>query len=240
MEHEVQGHSKKIYKAWKDPRKKFWDKVKDIGIEIGIIVFAISLSIWFHSWSQHRHEQKDVKAFLIGLKGDLESDIKEMGQDKESYIGAGKSFSYIISLKMGEVASPDSIKKYSRYIFNTTGLNANAGRFEGFKSSGKLGHIENEQLQNDILDLYEEDIPNLLGNTNFYTGKKNIFFDDINRNYKRVTDSTSNLKNILGSDIGFSYGRTLSNTAEIVELYDVVIAKNKKIIAAINKEYQIK
>ena len=58
MEHEVQGHSKKIYKAWKDPRKKFWDKVKDIGIEIGIIVFAITLSIWFHSWSQHRHEQK--------------------------------------------------------------------------------------------------------------------------------------------------------------------------------------
>ena len=68
MEHEVQGHTKKIYKAWKDPRKKFWYKVKDIGIEIGIIVFAISLSIWFHSWSEHRHEQKDVKAFLIGLK----------------------------------------------------------------------------------------------------------------------------------------------------------------------------
>jgi hypothetical protein len=141
MEHEVQGHTKKIYKAWNDPRKKSLEKIKEIAVEIGIIVFAISLSIWFHSWSQHRHEQKDVKAFLIGLKNDLESDIKEMNEDVESYIGSGKTFSYILSLKKGEIANQDSINKYGRYLNNTTGLNANAGRFEGFKSSGKIGHI---------------------------------------------------------------------------------------------------
>jgi hypothetical protein len=239
MEHEVQGHSKKIYKAWKNPRKQFWDKVKDIAVEIGIIVFAITLSIWFHNWSEHRHEQKDVKAFLIGLKGDLESDIKEIAEDVESYKGAERTFKYITSLKINETASQDSINKYGRYIGNTTGLNANAGRFEGFKSSGKIGHIENVQLQNDILDLYEEDIPHLIGNTNAYTKNKLEFASFIKDNIIRVTDTSSNFKEIISSNGGFAHARTLSNTSEIIELYEVVIAKNKKIIAAIKKAYNL-
>jgi Family of unknown function (DUF6090) len=240
MEHEVQGHTKKIYKAWKDPRKQFWDKVKDIAIEIGIIVFAISLSIWFHSWSEHRHEQKDVKEFLIGLKGDLEADAKEMDGDIKSYMEAGRTFRYLTSLKMNELPAQDSIKKYGRSFNNTVGLNANAGRFEGFKSSGKIGHIENKQLQNDILDLYEEDIPHLIGNTNMYSKSKLDFFSFIKENVIRLTDSSTNFKQIIASDQGFAHARTLSSTDEIIELYAVVIAKNKKIIAAINKEYDLK
>lgn len=240
MEHEVQGHTKKIYKAWRNPKEKFWDKAKEIAVEIGIIVFAISLSIWFHSWSEHRHEQKDVKAFLVGLKSDLESDIKEMKEDIESYKGAGKTFSYILSLKKGEIANQDSINKYTNYFNNTTGLIANAGRFEGFKSSGKISYIENEQLQNDILDLYEEDIPHLVGNTDSYSKNKIEFGVFIKNNYKRITDTTSNFKQIISSDMGFAHARTLSNTAEIIDLYNVVITKNKKIIAAINKEYDLK
>jgi hypothetical protein len=240
MEHEVQTHTKKVYTVWNNPRKKSLEKVKDIAIEIGIIVFAISLSIWFHSWSEHRHEQKDVKAFLIGLKGDLESDIKEMNEDVQSYKGSGKTFNYLISLKKEETASQDSINKYARYFNNTTGLNANAGRFEGFKSSGKLGHIENEELQNDILDLYEEDIPHLIGNTDMYTKSKLEFASSIKNSIARITDSTTNFKDIISSDKGFAHARTLSSTDEIIELYAVVIAKNKKIIAAINKEYDLK
>jgi hypothetical protein len=239
MEHEVQGHGKKIYKAWKDPRKKFWDKVKDIAIEIGIIIFAISLSIWFHSWSEHRHEQKNVKAFLIGLKGDLEADIKEMNEDVKGYKASGKTFNYLTSLKMQETASQDSIKKYGKYFNNTIGLNANAGRFEGFKSSGKIGQIENKQLQNDILDLYEEDIPHLIGNTNAYTKNKLEFASFIKDNIIRVTDTSSNFKEIISSNRGFAHAKTLSNTSEIIELYEVVIAKNKKIIAAIKKAYNL-
>ncbi len=239
MEHEVQGHTKKIYKAWQDPRKKAIEKVKEIAVEIGIIVFAISLSIWFHSWSEHKHEQKEVKEFLIGLKDDLQSDIKEMNEDKESYKGSGAAYSYIISLKIGEIASKDSINKYAQFLFNTAGLNPNAGRFEGFKSSGKLGHIENEDLQNDILDLYVEDIPYLIVNTDSYTKRKNQLFEEVNKNSKRVTDSTNNIRMILSSDVVFSRATSLAYTANIIELYDIVINKNKKIIDAINKEYNI-
>jgi hypothetical protein len=240
MEHEVQAHTKKVYTVWNNPRKKSLEKVKEIAIEIGIIVFAISLSIWFHSWSQHRHEQKEVKEFLIGLKNDLQSDIKEMNEDVESYKGFEKTFGYLTTLKINEITNNDSIKKYGRYFNNTTGLNANAGRFEGFKSSGKIGHIENEQLQNDILDLYEEDIPHLIMNTNLYSKNKIEYGAFIRDNLIRETDSTTNFKKLIISDRGFAYARQLAQTTEIVELYNVVIDKNKKIIAAINKEYDLK
>ncbi len=92
-----------------------------------------------------------------------------MNEDVESYIGTSKTFTFITSLKINEIALQYIINKYERYLDNTTGLNANDGRFEGFKSSGKIGHIENVQLQNDILDLYEEDIPHFIGNTNANT-----------------------------------------------------------------------
>jgi hypothetical protein len=95
-------------------------------------------------------------------------------------------------------------------------------------------------LQNDILDLYEEDIPHLIGNTDAYSSIKLSFGEAVKNNYKRVTDTTSNFKNIISSDIGYAYARTLAGPEYILELYEVVIAKNKKIIAAINKEYDLK
>jgi hypothetical protein len=132
------------------------------------------------------------------------------------------------------------MEKYSRYFNSTTGLNANKGRFEGFKSSGKIGHIENAQLQNDILDLYEEDIPHLIGNTNVYSDGKLEFATFIKENITRITDTTTNIKTLMSSNKAFSQARILAGTDGIIELYNVVIAKNKKITAAINKEYDLK
>jgi hypothetical protein len=43
-----------------------------------IIIFAVTISIWFHNLSEHKHQQEEVKQFLEGLKSDLTRDIKEM------------------------------------------------------------------------------------------------------------------------------------------------------------------
>src|SRR5689334_13378541 len=82
MEHEVASHAKKIYGTVKNPNHSLWEKTKDILVEIFIIVFAVTLSIWFHSWSEHRHEQKEVKEFLKGLRDDLAEDIKQLHTNK--------------------------------------------------------------------------------------------------------------------------------------------------------------
>jgi hypothetical protein len=159
-EQEVIKHTKKVFGIWatKNPT---WHKIGEFLLEIFIIVFAITLSIYFHDRSELKHQRHETKEFLLGLKQDLKTDIEEMNQDKASFRLSQRAFKYIISRKIHESLSADTIRKYSGWIFNTTGLVPNSGRFEGFKSAGKMGTIENKELQNSIMDLYQENIPNL-------------------------------------------------------------------------------
>ena len=57
-EQEIIKHTKKIFKAIGKENVTIWHKLKEFAIEIIIIVIAISLSIWFHNYSEHRKEQK--------------------------------------------------------------------------------------------------------------------------------------------------------------------------------------
>lgn len=176
-EQEVIKHTKKIYKIWNSREHGIWHKIKEFLIEVFIIVFAVSLSIWFHNRSEHAHQENEVRQFLIGLKSDLTRDLEEMQSDKASYVNQKATFSYITKVKPDENFQPDSVNKYKQFVFNTTALNPNNGRFEGFKSSGKIATIDNEVLQNDIMDFYQEDIVALLNSTNSYVGFKKKLLD---------------------------------------------------------------
>jgi hypothetical protein len=237
-EDEIAKHTKKIYKIAAEKDHTFWHKVKDIVIEIAIIVFAVTISIWLHNNSEHRHQQEDVKTFLLGLEKDLTSDIAEMQNDKQSYEMQKAAFTYISRTRLGQTLSPDSLRYYSNWIYNSTALTPNNGRFEGFKSSGKIGFIENDSLQNDILDLYQENIPSLLASTSNYINHKNVLFDYLQKTLRRVTDSTTNDADVLNTEEGHNISRVLSFTTEITGRYDATINKMKKITAEINREYK--
>lgn len=45
--------------------------MREIALEISIIVFAVTLSFWLHGLGEHRHEQQQVKSFLLRLKRDI-------------------------------------------------------------------------------------------------------------------------------------------------------------------------
>ncbi len=75
---EVVNHSKKIYKIWTGGKGDFLHKFQEIGTEVIIIVFAVSLTIWFHELAEHRHEEKIEKKFLLGLQTDMMKDLREM------------------------------------------------------------------------------------------------------------------------------------------------------------------
>ncbi len=237
-EQEVIKHTKQTLKVWKG-KKPFLHKLGDFALEIFIIVFAISLSIWFHNWSEHRHEQEDVKRFLLGLRNDMHADISEMQDDKRSYANQRLIYQYINNTKLGEKLNLDSLGKYYGYIFNATILNPNNGRFEGFKSSGKIGLIEDDSLQNHILDLYQENIPALLSETNNYVARKNGLYEYLQLNLKRTSDSTSNIAEILNSDEGHNRCARLTVTAGIQARYDKAIQKMQLITAAIDRKYGV-
>jgi hypothetical protein len=187
--------------------------------------------------SEHKHQQEEVKQFLTGLKADLEQDINEMENDEESYHNQGSLFTYLGRLKKNQMPNKDTLNANSNWLTNSTALNPNDGRFQGFKSSGKIGTIENDSLQNDIMDLYEEDIPALLHSTDAYIRIKTMFFDLLIKNTKRLTDSTDNMIDIIKTDESFNLCRALGYPVQVLERYDQCILLMKKIIARIDKEY---
>ena len=73
----IKKHTKAVYEAWKDPAKDWRHKVKEVFLEIIIIVFAVTVSIWLHNWSEDIKDRKAEKVFLTGLKGDIQADLVE-------------------------------------------------------------------------------------------------------------------------------------------------------------------
>ncbi len=65
-EDEIIKHTKAAYKAFKDPEKDWIHKLKEILLEVLIIVFAVSVSIWLHNWSESVKDKNEEKEFLRG------------------------------------------------------------------------------------------------------------------------------------------------------------------------------
>ncbi|OON69491.1 hypothetical protein [Hymenobacter sp. CRA2] len=154
------------------PKASWRERIPEILLEIGIIVFAILLSIQLHSWHEHSLERKTERKFLTGLRQDLTQDLQELRGDSASYITQIRAFNYFRGLNAQATVNPDSLKAYGWTLRNSTQLIPNNSRFEGLKSAGRLDVIENDELLNSILDYYQEQIPHLTNNTAIYTAYK--------------------------------------------------------------------
>jgi hypothetical protein len=235
---EVIKHTKKASRIFRSD-STLVHKVKEFLLEIFIIVFAVGITIWFHDMAEHRHQQGEVKEFLIGLKNDLSNDVTEMQADKAGYRHQQAAFHYFGFMKADDVGTSDSLKKYTNAIFNKVELIQNNGRFEGFKSSGKIGNIENKRLQNDILDLYQELIPSVLNATQWYNLHKDRLSILVEQNAR--IDKVQ--KRLLIEDVmELDQARIISSSlrgfpSEIIKRYDACISRINDIVAAIDAEY---
>jgi hypothetical protein len=155
MQEEVTKHTKKIYNTMKNTEHPLGEKAKEIIIEIFIIVFAVTLSIWLHSWSEHRHQQEEVSVFLGNLKNDLKDDIKNIDIEKEGYQNSNIGYEKILALTTLQIDSIYKSKNVVNFPIYSHGPIINIGNFEGFKSSGKIGYIEDEKLKQKILKYYQ-------------------------------------------------------------------------------------
>ena len=106
MEDEILKHTNKAIKELKNTEHSFWHKAKEIGIEICIIVFAVTLSIWLHSWSEVRTQRKEVREFLSDLKEDLTADIGSLQLARTSLIKSRESFKFIAQLTKKSIEIP--------------------------------------------------------------------------------------------------------------------------------------
>ena len=152
---EVAKHGKNVVKMAASKEHGLAHRLKEIALEIAIIVFAVSISIWFHSMSEHRHEQKQVKAFLLGLKTDLARDAEQLDGMIKSYRSSDKNYEYLLALDPKAEPEGEKFDKAYDYADMNRFFLPVLSRFEGFKAGGKLTNIEDEDLLNDILTLYQ-------------------------------------------------------------------------------------
>ncbi|HMC87827.1 MAG TPA: hypothetical protein VKI61_20025 [Chitinophagaceae bacterium] len=236
----IKKHTQSVYNTWIDPNKKWFHKLKDILQEIIIIVFAVSVSIWFHNWSESHKDQQQEKAFLSGLKTDLQADLQEMKGDSGAYQIVLKGISYFRSVGAGEVLNTDSLKNYYWILFASVHKQSRTSRFEALKGSGKLDIIENKELLGNIISLYQEIYSNIsLGNKTFSDYIENRIGPLIDTHAKLDTaNNIVNWQDILRNS-EFRMGIFRANTvAQNIQAYSLGINKCGEIIKQIDKELE--
>lgn len=220
MQEELRKHTKNIFTAANNKEHSFLEKSKEIIIEISIIVFAVSFSIWLHSWIEHKHQQDEAKEFLIDLKIDLESDLKRTKNDIGFLKSLKLNYEVIGSGDQRRMDSLNMAKRYTAiYTINSFASRSNAN-FEGFKSSGKLGYIENKKLKRNIVNYYQNISPTLDSNYNDYQTKTDYIQDYMNLNKKSLSDDyIKSYCSMLGLKIGFyleNFQKAEKNINEII------------------------
>ena len=114
---------------------------------------------------------------------------------------------------------------------------ANNDRFGGFKSSGKIGTIENLRFQIELTDLYQNNIP--AGTIHqLLLQEKGALSIYLGQHFVRHTSGGDNFLALFSRDEVFTMGRDLVQVQHIVAQYDKCINNMKSIIAEIEKDYQ--
>ena len=161
MEDEIGKHTKEILSVSKEKTGSFKEKMGKIALEIVIIVFSIMVSLWLDNWNDKRKERTEVKEFLADLSEDLTQDtatIKSRMNKLKPYV---KEYIFALNLTSGQLDSMKKAKGTVYLNFDFIPFQLNEGNYQGFKSSGKIGFIDNKDLKKQILAYHEQIIPGL-------------------------------------------------------------------------------
>ena len=229
MQDEIRKHTKKVYDTLNSPTQMFGEKAKEVFIEIATIVFAILLSTYIHGQTEHAHEQVEVKAFITDLRQDLEKDINDMNIGIKYFDDYSKRITFLLNITDTQRDSLNKVKSNVN-IFGPLGNSIyNTGAYEGFKSSGKVGNIENSTLKRNILFYYQQQLPDIfrsetLSTTNIYTLKEAY----LNIGQKEKLLKNRKIRIILTEAFGYS--------KMMIEVYQKAIVTAKEVTKEIDKE----
>lgn len=238
-EDEIRKHTKAAIKAFQDNGHNWKHKLMDVLLEVLIIVFAVSISIWFHNWSDELHEDKEEKEFLTGLKSDLKIDIENIKNSRDFYKYTADGMHYFMKAGASDMLNKDSLVKYGNLFFSSTELEPRISRYEALKSSGKLGIIENKELLNDIISLNESvivRIQTLNGLYQHYIERSSGFIEEhAQLNHDGRMTNVPELIRSTQMRFLLIFGRS-SIVNNLIPAHDDGIKECNKIIAEIDKE----
>jgi len=182
-----------------------------------------------HSWSEHKQQQKEVKEFLIDLKADLNADMESMTQEKNEISKSIEQFTFLKNVDSKEIDSFEANKSAIHLHLNPTLRTTSNGNYEGFKSSGKIGFIENKKLKKQILEYYQEVIPLIEKLEAYYNSK-------LDKLGELASQKIGKRELYLDQTVKRTFDMIIQSANNNVEGYDQGITKTKEIITEIDKE----
>jgi hypothetical protein len=233
---EIAKHTKNAIQVAGSAEHSFSHKLREVALEIFIIVFAVTLSFWLHSLGEHRHEQQQVKSFLLGLKRDIGSDIGQVREVVDAHRRFDENYRYLATLDPATPPDPKRFDAAYELIAANNFLVPQVSRYDGFKSSGKLTNIEDEDLLQEIVSLYQFDIP-----------KVSLSFGGWSRHHSSLTDyleekiddadTRESRFRALTSPKGKRLLKRMQTYPQLYQRYDIIARKGAGIIKAIDKAY---
>lgn len=158
-EEKIIQHAEKAVHAVSNKKLSWKQKLKELLQEVLIIVFAISITLAFHNWNDHKKEQEIEREFLEGTRNDLKDVKAILEEGAKDFQGTVDFYDTLWTRLLANRATPGFIDSNAGQFTNTLYFIYDKGRFEGFKSSGYLRLIENKKLQDEIISLYTTDMP---------------------------------------------------------------------------------
>jgi hypothetical protein len=138
--------------SWKQKTKRFLE-------EIIVIVIAISLTLLFHNWNDARHEKKIAREFLTGVRADLAGTANDLENSLVTFQPTINYYDTVWKEINQNKINTRYVDSLSGYLQNTNYFVFDDGRFQGFKSSGYLRLIENQELLKHLVNLYTVYMP---------------------------------------------------------------------------------
>jgi hypothetical protein len=237
-EQDLIKHLNNGFKIFINKNLSFWHKLKNIVLEVLVIVIAITLSIWLNNWNEHKKKQKEVKTFLLGLKEDLQSDIIETNMILETYQEYKLIYTFLSKLDKNKIPNSDSLKWALSQTNSNIYLRPNRSRFDGFLASGKIMNIENDKFTQNILFYYQIVLSELSTSQNGWIGMHNQLGDYLYDNEVDEENCLSNFEPLV--TYKFKYlTSTLIPWQQLLERNQEVINKANEIISEINRMYPL-
>jgi len=232
---EVAKHGKNVVHLMAKKEHGLAHRVREIAVEIAIIVFAVSMSIWLHGLSEHHHQQQEVKTFLLGLKTDLQADVRQLTETIEEYRGFDANFAYLSGLDPDKKPDWETFKTaYAKSDANWYFIPARS-RYDGFAMSGRLTNIENEKLLTAILYLYQSQLPQVQTSEGGWANRQRRL-----REYREDAlegDDDASLFRVATTPKGKRLLRQMIASPQVYQRYQGYIDQSRQIIKMIDEAY---
>jgi hypothetical protein len=152
-------HSETALKILKNKSVSFREKIIGFIEEVFIIILAVSITLMLHNWNDRRHEREIERNFLLGTSDDLKRGAHSLTESIKHFQPTIDYYHEVSRQMDRKKIDTQYVDKSSGYLQNTLYWSFDGSRFEGFKSSGYLRLIENQQLLQHLLRLYSVEMP---------------------------------------------------------------------------------